>query len=146
MLIQPIEAVRPELAVALHPFVKSPERLRRKTARALLGHPSPRNQTRILQHVQVPGKRGSADFESFRQPFHWRFASAKLRQNFAPHRVRKCGKRSVQIEHYLTIALLNTYVKYEATISREKLGAFGLPPERPPICERPLTVPLGELE
>jgi hypothetical protein len=93
VVIQPIEALVPELAVPLHPIGDLVQRSRLQPARPPLCLSSLRDQPGSLQHLEVLGDGGQAQGEGLGQLVDRGLALGEPRQDRSPRGIgerRKC--------------------------------------------------------
>src|SRR6478735_43723 len=67
IILQPIEPLLPEPAIFLEPVVDALQRIQLDPARPPLRLAAAGDQARVLQHLEMPGDRRSADVEWLRQ-------------------------------------------------------------------------------
>src|SRR5438105_9932286 len=87
MLVEPIEALLPEDAVALHPLGGLPEPVRFEPGRAPLGVPSPRDESRALEDLEVLRDRRERHVEGLRQLRDRSLARGQPREDRPPGRI-----------------------------------------------------------
>jgi hypothetical protein len=113
VLVQSIEALHPELAVAFDPLVHLDEWIDTESARPPLGIAAASNQASPLQDVQMLRHCRAADVEWACQLVDGDLAVAKPRQHLPPDGVSKGRERSIKVLHYYTIRLINYIGNYK---------------------------------
>src|ERR1700754_1121199 len=92
VIVEPVEILVPEPAGILQPAVGLREGGRCDAARPPLRLPAARDQSRMLQHLQVLRDRGHAHGKRLRQFGNGSFAERQSRQNRPPRRIGKRGE------------------------------------------------------
>src|SRR5438045_7555491 len=87
MLVEPVEALLPEDAVALHPLGCFPEPVRLEPRRAPLGVPTPRDEPRTLEDLEVLRDRRKRHVEGLRQLSDRRLTRGEAREDRPPGRI-----------------------------------------------------------
>lgn len=111
MVVEPIEALCPELPVVRHPEVDFPERTRGKLAGPSLGIAAANDEPGTLKNLQVPCQSGAADGEGPPKLVDGSLALQQLGEDSATNRVGERRECCVETRHYLTIMLINDFVK-----------------------------------
>src|SRR5690606_6250769 len=96
IILQAIETLVPQAAIALQPFVAAADRLRLDPARPALRGAAPRDQAGVLQHLEVPRRRRQADVARRRQCRDRHPSPRQPRQDRPPGRVGEGRKGGAQ--------------------------------------------------
>jgi hypothetical protein len=97
VLVEPIEALLPQIPVARRPVGHFLERRRLDAAGPPLGFPPARDQARALEHAQMLGYRGQAHVKGLGQFGNRAFAEGKSGENGAPRRVGERGECGAEL-------------------------------------------------
>src|SRR6266571_817677 len=118
VLVQPVVALLPEAAVRLGPLGYLLQRPRFEPGRPPLTLPSPRDQTRPLQHLQMLRDRRQAHLERFCQLGHCGLPRRQACEDCPPRGVGEGPERPVKLvgrATHSTSPLNNREVKYTAS-------------------------------
>ena len=99
-----IQTLLPELAVFIHPAGGRLQRPRFKPAGPPLRPARPRDEARVLEHLEMLGNRRQRQVKRLGKFIDRFFTPGKLRQNVPPRRIGQCGKGCAKrVVHAITL-------------------------------------------
>src|SRR5206468_3492276 len=109
VVVQTIEPLLPDHAIALDPRVDLLERARLERRRPPLRLLAARHEARALEHLQVLADRGEAHVERLRDLGHRRATLRKTGEDRAPRRIGQGAEGEAQPvdRHYMLLSLFN---------------------------------------
>src|ERR1700730_7337349 len=96
MSIETVEAVFPEVAIALGPIRNLPQRTRFQSTRSRLGRATARDEAGALQHLEMLGDRRLRHVERRRQLVDGRLPFRQTRENRPPRRIGEGRERRIE--------------------------------------------------